>query len=114
MPIGIATLAEVGIYLGATIYAASLAVTDAAAHSVAIRLAGIGYAFYFGLQQAAMTRLARTGPKSERGRQVMGTAMVLDVGVGLWLCGSCHVNELRLPCRHLDIVSADADTKIRS
>ena len=42
IPIGIATLAEVGIYLGATIYAASLSVTDAAAHSVAIKPAGVG------------------------------------------------------------------------
>lgn len=86
IPIGIATLAEVGIYLGATIYAASLSVTDAAAHSVAIRLAGIGYAFYFGLQQASMTRLARVGPKSGREGDVVGTTIVLGIAIGLSIC----------------------------
>ena len=88
VPIGVATLAEVGIYLGATIYAASLSVTDAAAHSVAIRLAGVGYTFYFGLQQAAMTRLARTDPGSDRANEVQGTAMLLGIAVGLSLCAS--------------------------
>jgi MATE family multidrug resistance protein len=86
VPIGIATLAEVGIYLGATIYAASLSVTDAAAHSVAIRLAGIGYAFYFGLQQASMTRLARVDPRSGREGDVVATTMVLGMVIGLSIC----------------------------
>ncbi|MAQ86355.1 MAG: hypothetical protein CMH12_24680 [Maritimibacter sp.] len=86
VPIGIATLAEVGIYLGATIYAAWLSVTDAAAHSVAIRLAGIGYAFYFGLQQASMTRLARVDPKSSRDGDVVATTMVLGMAIGLSIC----------------------------
>lgn len=86
IPIGVATLAEVGIYLGATIYAASLSVTDAAAHSVAIRLAGIGYAFYFGLQQASMTRLARVDPKSGRDGDFVATTMVLGMAIGLSIC----------------------------
>ncbi len=86
IPIGIATLAEVGLYLGATIYAASLSVTDAAVHSVVIRLAGVGYAFYFGVQQAAMTRMARTDPLPDRRREVMGTSMALGVAVAVWLC----------------------------
>lgn len=86
VPIGIATLAEVGIYLGATLYAASLSVTDAAAHSVAIRLAGIGYAFYFGLQQASMTRLARVDPRSGREGDVVGTTMVFGIAIGLSIC----------------------------
>ena len=86
VPIAVATLAEVGIYLGASIYAASLSVTDAAAHSVAIRLAGVGYTFYFGLQQAAMTRLARVDPMSNRANEVKGTSMLLGVAIGLSLC----------------------------
>jgi MATE family multidrug resistance protein len=86
VPIGIATLAEVGIYLGATIYAASLSATDAAAHSVAIRLAGIGYGFYFGLQQASMTRLARVDPKAGREGDVVATTMVLGMAIGLSIC----------------------------
>lgn len=88
VPIGIATLAEVGIYLGATIYAASLSVTDAAAHSVAIRLAGIGYAFYFGIQQASMTRLARVDPRSGREGDVVATTMVLGMAIGLSICAT--------------------------
>ncbi|MEQ8403444.1 MAG: MATE family efflux transporter [Roseitalea porphyridii] len=91
VPIGIATLAEVGIYLGATIYAASLSVTDAAAHAVAIRLAGISYAFYFGLQQASMTRLARVDPESGRGGDVVGTTMVLGMAIGLSVCATLLV-----------------------
>ena len=86
VPIGIATLAEVGVYLGATIYAASLSVTDAAAHSVAIRLAGVGYTFYFGLQQASMTRLARVDTTSGRAGEVVGTTMVLGIAIGLTIC----------------------------
>lgn len=86
VPIAVATLAEVGIYLGATIYAASLSVTDAAAHSVAIRLAGIGYTFYFGLQEAVMTRLARLDTATVRANEVMNTAIVLGVAIGLSLC----------------------------
>jgi MATE family multidrug resistance protein len=86
VPIGIATLAEVGIYLGATIYAASLSATDAAAHAVAIRLAGISYAFYFGLQQAAMTRLARVDPGSGRDGDVVWTTMALGSAIGLSVC----------------------------
>lgn len=86
VPIAVATLAEVGIYLGATIYAASLSVTDAAAHSVAIRLAGVGYAFYFGLQQAAMTRLARADAMSDRANEVKKTALLLGLAIGVSLC----------------------------
>lgn len=86
VPIGIATLAEVGIYLGATIYAATLSVADAAAHSVAIRLAGIGYTFYFGLQQASMTRLARCAPGSDRESETVGTTLLLGLGIGATIC----------------------------
>jgi len=83
VPIGIATLAEVGIYLGATIYAASLSVTDAAVHSVAIRLAGVGYTFYFGLQQASMTRLARVDQTRGRAGDVVGATILLGIAVGV-------------------------------
>ena len=38
-PIGLATLAEVGIFLSATLYAATLAAEEAAAHAIAIRTA---------------------------------------------------------------------------
>jgi MATE family multidrug resistance protein len=63
-----------------------LSVTDAAAHAVAIRLAGISYAFYFGLQQAAMTRLARVDPGSGRDGDVVWTTMALGSAIGLSVC----------------------------
>jgi len=88
VPIGIATLAEVGIYLGATLYAATLTVTDAAAHSIVIRLAGVTFAFYFGLQQAAMIRLARACAAPERRAEIVATAMMLGLAVGVVLCGT--------------------------
>lgn len=59
LPIGIATVAEVGVFLGATIYAATLGAADVAAHTLTLRIAGIAYAVPTALQQAAMVRMAR-------------------------------------------------------
>lgn len=60
-PIGIATLAEVGIFLCATLYVAAIAPADAAAHALALRMAGFVYAIPVGLLQASMVRIARLG-----------------------------------------------------
>jgi hypothetical protein len=43
VPIGIATVTEVGIYLAATLYAATLGAADVAAHTLTLRVAGIAY-----------------------------------------------------------------------
>ena len=59
LPIGVATLAEVGIFLAATIYAATLGAADVAAHTLALRTAGVAYAVPTALLQAAMVRAAR-------------------------------------------------------
>ena len=59
LPIGIATVAEVGVFLGATIYAATLSAADVAAHTLALRTAGVAYAVPTALLQAAMVRMAR-------------------------------------------------------
>jgi MATE family multidrug resistance protein len=59
LPIGIATVAEVGVFLGATIYAATLSAADVAAHTLALRTAGVAYAVPTALLQAAMIRMAR-------------------------------------------------------
>ena len=59
LPIGVATLAEVGIFLAATIYAATLGAADVAAHTLALRTAGVAYAIPTALLQAAMVRAAR-------------------------------------------------------
>jgi MATE family multidrug resistance protein len=59
VPIGIATVTEVGIYLAATLYAATLGAADVAAHTLTLRVAGIAYAVPAALLQAAMVRMAR-------------------------------------------------------
>jgi MATE family multidrug resistance protein len=59
LPIGITTVAEVGVYLGTTIYAASLGPADAAAHVLVLRVCGVAYAIPIALLQAAMVRMAR-------------------------------------------------------
>ncbi|MDP3196925.1 MATE family efflux transporter [Tabrizicola sp.] len=41
LPIGIATVAELGIFLGATLYAATLSSADVAAHTLTLRVAGV-------------------------------------------------------------------------
>jgi MATE family multidrug resistance protein len=59
VPIGIATVAEVGVFLGATLYAARLGAADVAAHTLTLRVAGVVYAIPTALQQASMIRAAR-------------------------------------------------------
>lgn len=59
VPIGIATVAEVGIFLGATLYAARLGAADVAAHTLTLRIAGVAYALPTALLQASMVRIAR-------------------------------------------------------
>ncbi len=85
LPIGIATLAEVGIYLGATVYAATLSATDAAAHAIAIRTAGITYALYVGLGQAAMVRIARCGDAVDRQLEIVRAALRMGRLAGVFL-----------------------------
>jgi multidrug resistance protein, MATE family len=59
--IAVATIAEVGIFLGATLFAATLGPADVAAHAVAIRAAGVAYALPTGLLQATLVRTSRAG-----------------------------------------------------
>ena len=57
--VGISTVAEVGIFLAATIYAATLSAADVAAHTLTLRTAGVAYAIPAALLQASMVRMAR-------------------------------------------------------
>jgi multidrug resistance protein, MATE family len=61
-------VAELGIFLGATLYAARLGAADVAAHTLTLRLAGVAYAVPAALLQAAMVRIARapTGVRISR------------------------------------------------
>ncbi|NOD78480.1 MATE family efflux transporter [Ruegeria sp. HKCCD4332] len=83
-PIGIATLAEVGIFLGATLFIAAIAPQDTAAHAIVLRLAGFTYAIPVGLLQAAMVRMARLGVDARRAhrRRVIASATVIALVSG--------------------------------
>lgn len=85
LPIGIATLSEVGVFLGATLFVATLSVADAAAHVLAIRVSGVTFAVSIGLLQAAMVRIARADPDTVRQRAIARTTLWLSVGAGMAL-----------------------------
>jgi MATE family multidrug resistance protein len=88
LPIGIATVAEVGVFLGATIYAATLSAGDVAAHTLALRTAGVAYAVPTALLQAAMIRMARAetlhDPAIRRAVTASGLGLALVAGTILF------------------------------
>jgi len=88
LPIGIATVAEVGVFLGATIYAATLSAADVAAHTLALRTAGVAYAVPTALLQAAMIRMARAesvgDPQLRRAVTASGLGLSLIAGATLF------------------------------
>lgn len=59
LPIGITMTAETGLFLGATLYAATLGSAEVAAHTLTLRMAGIAYAGSAAMLQAATVRTAR-------------------------------------------------------
>lgn len=88
LPIGIATVGEVGIFLAATIYAATLGAEDVAAHTLTLRMAGIAYAIPAAISQASMVRLARAEtlgiPRFRTA--VTASSLILSLGLGALLC----------------------------
>lgn len=84
LPIGIATVAEVGVFLAATIYAATLSVADVAAHTLTLRTAGVAYAIPAALLQASMVRMARADSLGDNrtGRVVVTSSLVLSLAFG--------------------------------
>jgi MATE family multidrug resistance protein len=88
LPIGIATVAEVGVFLGATIYAATLSAADVAAHTLALRTAGVAYAIPTALLQAAMIRMARAetlgDPELRKAVTASGLGLSLIAGASLF------------------------------
>jgi MATE family multidrug resistance protein len=93
LPIGVATVAELGIFLGATLYAATLGPAEVAAHTVALRVAGVAYAVPAALLQAATVRmaLAVAARDSTRGKQVVTSALGLGMLAGTCLLGTLAV-----------------------
>jgi MATE family multidrug resistance protein len=86
IPIGVAMVAELGIFLGATLYAATLSAADVAAHTVTLRLAGVFYAVPLALLQASTVRVARRDATDAQGRrEVIATAMNMAALAGTGL-----------------------------
>jgi MATE family multidrug resistance protein len=85
IPIGIATVTEVGIYLAATIYAATLGAAAVAAHTLTLRTAGIAYAVPTALLQASMVRMARADSLGDArtGRAVVAGGLGLSLALGM-------------------------------
>lgn len=88
IPIGITMTAETGIFLGATLYAATLGAADVAAHTLTLRMAGIAYAGSAALLQAAMVRMARaeTLGDAAAARAVAASSIVLSLSFGAAMC----------------------------
>jgi MATE family multidrug resistance protein len=84
VPIGIATVTEVGIYLAATLYAATLGAAAVAAHTLTLRTAGIAYAVPAALLQASMVRMARAESlgNASVARAVVGSSLGLSLILG--------------------------------
>lgn len=84
-PIGVSTLSEVGVFLGATLFVATLSVADAAAHVLAIRVSGVTFAVSIGLLQATTVRMARAEPGPARRSSTAGTSLRLSAVAALLL-----------------------------
>jgi MATE family multidrug resistance protein len=87
LPIGIAMVTELGIFLATTLYAARLGAADVAAHTLTLRVAGVAYAVPAALLQAAMVRTARAEAAGKPGqrRSVTFAALGLSIGAGVAL-----------------------------
>lgn len=85
VPIGIATVAEVGIFLAATLYAATLGAADVAAHTLTLRTAGVAYAVPQALLQASMVRMARAESlrDAHAGHAVVASSLWLSTLFGI-------------------------------
>jgi MATE family multidrug resistance protein len=88
LPIGIATVAEVGVFLGATLYAATLGAADVAAHTLALRMAGVAYAVPTALLQASLVRMAWAEGVADAGaaKAVALSSILLSLVFGVAIC----------------------------
>jgi multidrug resistance protein, MATE family len=88
VPIGIATVGEVGIFLAATLYAARLGAADVAAHTLALRTAGVAYAIPAALLQASLVQMARADSIADANARkcVLMSSLALSLLTGAILC----------------------------
>lgn len=87
LPIGIAMVTELGVFLAATLYAARLGAADVAAHTLTLRVAGVAYAVPTALLQAAMVRMARAEAADDPvlRRSVTQASFAFSLGAGALL-----------------------------
>ena len=84
-PIGVSSLGEVGVYLLSTAVIGIFGTAALAAHAVALRMAGVLYAFPLGLSQAATVRVGLASgagdaaARSRAARTALGAALVAGV-----------------------------------
>lgn len=88
LPIGVITATETGIFLGATLYAATLGAAEVAAHTLTLRMAGVVYAGSAALLQASMVRLARADALDDPrlARAVLTASLAVAFVLGLLVC----------------------------
>lgn len=85
LPIGVSNLGEVGVYLLSTAVIGIFGAEALAAHAVALRMAGVLYAFPVGLSQAATVRVGLaagagdTAARSRAARTALGAAFSAGV-----------------------------------
>jgi multidrug resistance protein, MATE family len=95
-PIGLSNLGEMGVFLFATVTMGVFGVEVLAAHTIALRMAGVLYAFPMGMAQAATVRVgyAIGAKNSESVHRIMKTALSLSVVSGTaFLIGTLLLNS---------------------
>ncbi len=85
LPIGVMTVAVVGLFLGGSIYVGTFSAAEAAAHAMVIRIAGMTHALSVGLNQATMVRVARQDCGVSR-RKAIASALTIAMATGLSVC----------------------------
>ncbi len=83
LPIAVASLAEVGMFVAAVLLMGLLGTTELAAHAVAVQCAAIAFMIPLGIGQAATVRVGRAvGAGNHAGMVRAGwTAMALGIGI---------------------------------
>jgi MATE family multidrug resistance protein len=84
IPIGVATLAEIGISMAATLYAARIGTPEVAAHTLSMRMAGVAYAVPMAMLQASLVRTARAESLGDDalGRSVTASSLTAALVIG--------------------------------
>lgn len=85
LPIGVATIGELGVYLLSTVVIGVFGVQALAAHALALRMAGVIYAVPLGFSQATTIRIGlATGAKDLHAfKQTTRSALTIAISVGL-------------------------------